>query len=36
VLHGPKVWPEYHETYFGAFACDPYGNNVEAVYYAPG
>jgi catechol 2,3-dioxygenase-like lactoylglutathione lyase family enzyme len=36
VLHAPKVWPEYHETYFGAFVRDPDGNNVEAVCHAPG
>ena len=31
VLHEPRVWPEYHEHYYGAFARDPDGNNVEAV-----
>jgi catechol 2,3-dioxygenase-like lactoylglutathione lyase family enzyme len=31
VLHGPRVWPEYHEHYYGAFVRDPDGNNVEAV-----
>ena len=31
VLHAPRVWPEYHENYFGAFVRDPDGNNVEAV-----
>jgi catechol 2,3-dioxygenase-like lactoylglutathione lyase family enzyme len=31
VLHEPRVWPEYHETYFGVFVRDPDGNNVEAV-----
>ncbi|RKN49578.1 VOC family protein [Micromonospora endolithica] len=35
VLHAPKVWPEYHPTYFGAFVRDPDGNNVEAVCHAP-
>jgi catechol 2,3-dioxygenase-like lactoylglutathione lyase family enzyme len=35
VLHEPRVWPEYHETYFGAFVRDPDGNNVEAVCHAP-
>jgi catechol 2,3-dioxygenase-like lactoylglutathione lyase family enzyme len=35
-LHPPKVWPEYHESYFGAFVRDPDGNNVEAVCHAPG
>jgi catechol 2,3-dioxygenase-like lactoylglutathione lyase family enzyme len=36
VLHEPRVWPEYHVTYFGAFVRDPDGNNVEAVCHAPG
>jgi catechol 2,3-dioxygenase-like lactoylglutathione lyase family enzyme len=31
VLHEPRVWPEYHDTYPGAFVRDPDGNNVEAV-----
>ena len=31
VLHEPRLWPEYHESYFGAFVRDPDGNNVEAV-----
>ena len=35
VLHEPRVWPEYHPTYFGAFVRDPDGNNVEAVCHAP-
>ena len=35
VLHEPRVWPEYHETYFGAFVRDPDGNNVEAVCHTP-
>lgn len=35
VLHEPKVWPEYHEQYFGAFVRDPDGNNVEAVCRGP-
>jgi catechol 2,3-dioxygenase-like lactoylglutathione lyase family enzyme len=34
-LHAPKVWPEYHPDYFGAFVRDPDGNNVEAVCHAP-
>ena len=29
--HAPRLWPEYHPGYFGAFARDPDGNNVEAV-----
>ena len=31
VLHEPRLWPEYHEHYFGGFVRDPDGNNVEAV-----
>ena len=30
-LHVPRLWPEYHATYYGAFVRDPDGNNVEAV-----
>jgi len=33
VLHEPRVWPEYHEHYYGAFVRDPDGNNVEAVFH---
>jgi catechol 2,3-dioxygenase-like lactoylglutathione lyase family enzyme len=34
--HGaPGLRPMYHEHYFGAFALDPDGNNVEAVCHAP-
>lgn len=35
VLHEPRVWPEYHPAYYGAFVRDPDGNNVEAVCHAP-
>jgi catechol 2,3-dioxygenase-like lactoylglutathione lyase family enzyme len=35
VLHEPRVWPEYHPNYFGAFVRDPDGNNVEAVCHQP-
>jgi catechol 2,3-dioxygenase-like lactoylglutathione lyase family enzyme len=35
VLHEPKVWPEYHPSYYGAFVRDPDGNNVEAVCHMP-
>ena len=35
VLHEPRVWPEYHEHYYGAFVRDPDGNNVEAVCHQP-
>ena len=31
VLHEPRLWPEYHPDYYGAFVRDPDGNNVEAV-----
>ena len=31
VLHEPRLWPEYHANYFGAFVRDPDGNNVEFV-----
>ena len=34
VLHAPTTWPEYHDTYYGAFVRDPDGNNVEAVCHA--
>ena len=34
-LHEPRVWPEYHPTYYGAFVRDPDGNNVEAVCHTP-
>jgi catechol 2,3-dioxygenase-like lactoylglutathione lyase family enzyme len=30
-LHEPRLWPEYHPGYYGAFVRDPDGNNVEAV-----
>ncbi|OBK27797.1 glyoxalase [Mycobacterium sp. 1165196.3] len=32
-LHAPRLWPEYHPGYFGAFVRDPDGNNVEAVFH---
>ncbi|MDF2823921.1 MAG: Glyoxalase/bleomycin resistance protein/dioxygenase [Mycobacterium sp.] len=35
-LHEPRLWPEYHDTYYGAFVRDPDGNNVEAVYHGGG
>jgi catechol 2,3-dioxygenase-like lactoylglutathione lyase family enzyme len=31
VLHEPRLWPEYHPSYYGGFVRDPDGNNVEAV-----
>ena len=36
VLHEPRVWPEYHPNYYGAFVRDPDGNNVEAVCHTAG
>ncbi|HLI74147.1 MAG TPA: VOC family protein [Acidimicrobiales bacterium] len=35
VLHEPRVFPEYHPNYYGAFVRDPDGNNVEAVCHGP-
>jgi len=35
VLHEPRLWPDYHASYYGAFVRDPDGNNVEAVCHAP-
>ena len=31
VLHEPRMHPESHDKYYGAFVRDPDGNNVEAV-----
>lgn len=33
VLHAPRLWPEYHPGYYGAFVRDPDGNNLEAVFH---
>lgn len=30
----PGLRPHYHENYYGAFALDPDGNNVEAVCHS--
>ena len=35
VLHQPRIWPEYHPDYYGAFVRDPDGNNIEAVCHTP-
>ena len=35
VLHAPRLWPEYHPNYYGAFVRDPDGNNIEAVCHSP-
>jgi catechol 2,3-dioxygenase-like lactoylglutathione lyase family enzyme len=29
----PGLRPHYHERYYGAFALDPDGNNIEAVFH---
>ena len=34
-LHEPRLWPEYHDAYYGAFVRDPDGNNIEAVCHRP-
>jgi catechol 2,3-dioxygenase-like lactoylglutathione lyase family enzyme len=31
VLHAPRIFPEYHEHYYGAFIRDLDGHNIEAV-----
>jgi catechol 2,3-dioxygenase-like lactoylglutathione lyase family enzyme len=36
VLHEPRIHPEYHENYYGAYVRDPDGNNVEAVSHRGG
>jgi catechol 2,3-dioxygenase-like lactoylglutathione lyase family enzyme len=33
--NGPPGERRYHPGYYGAFALDPDGNNVEAVYHGP-
>ena len=35
VLHEPREWPEYHDSYYGAYVRDPEGNNIEAVCRTP-
>ena len=35
VLNEPRLWPEYHASYYGAFVRDPDGNNIEAVCHRP-
>ena len=34
LLHGARLWPEYHPGYYGVFMRDPDGNNVEAVHHS--
>jgi catechol 2,3-dioxygenase-like lactoylglutathione lyase family enzyme len=36
ILNAPRIFPEYHENYYGAFVRDPDGHNIEAVCHAPG
>ncbi|WP_351236341.1 VOC family protein [Streptomyces sp. NPDC002133] len=33
ILHGPRVWPEYHPGYYAVFFRDLDGNNVEVVHH---
>jgi catechol 2,3-dioxygenase-like lactoylglutathione lyase family enzyme len=33
-LHEPRLWPEYHDHYYGGFVRDPDGNNLEAVCHS--
>ena len=33
ILHAPRLWPEYHQGYYGVFLRDLDGNNVEAVHH---
>lgn len=35
VLNEPRLFPEYHENYYGAFVRDPDGHNLEAVCHRP-
>ncbi|MDI1464989.1 VOC family protein [Catellatospora sp. KI3] len=35
VLHEPRIRPEYHADYYGAFVRDRDGNNIEAVCHSP-
>ncbi|MFE3737011.1 VOC family protein [Streptomyces sp. NPDC059134] len=35
ILHAPKIWLGYHDTYYAVFVRDPDGNNIEAVCERP-
>lgn len=35
ILHEPRVFPEYHPTYYATFVRDPDGHNIEAVCHTP-
>jgi catechol 2,3-dioxygenase-like lactoylglutathione lyase family enzyme len=34
VAEFPGLRPDYHASYYGAFALDPHGHNVEAVCHS--
>jgi catechol 2,3-dioxygenase-like lactoylglutathione lyase family enzyme len=36
VLHEPRLCPEYHPSYYGAFVRDTERNNIEAVCHTAG
>lgn len=31
----PRLYPEYHDNYYGAYVFDADGNNIEAVCHRP-
>ena len=33
VLHAPKLFPEYGDTFYGTFFLDPHGFNLEVVTF---
>ena len=35
LLNEPRIFPEYHENYYGGFVRDPDGHNIEAVCHLP-
>jgi len=35
ILNAPRIFPEYHPDYYGAFVRDPDGHNIEAVCHLP-
>jgi catechol 2,3-dioxygenase-like lactoylglutathione lyase family enzyme len=35
ILHAPRVFEEYHPSYYGCFVRDPDGHNIEAVCHTP-
>ncbi|MGA2209960.1 MAG: VOC family protein [Acidimicrobiales bacterium] len=35
ILHAPRLFPEYHDAYYGTFVRDPDGHNIEAVCHLP-